>query len=57
MVKIEEIWKRKYIDRIKEQTGLSEQDACGLFEAGMDEHDYTSCPIESADIEISYFGD
>lgn len=52
-----EQWHRKYKNRFMERAGFTEEEAQNVLEAVMGSIDYSECPIEAADSEMSYFGD
>ncbi len=45
------------MDTLKEIGGLTEKEASEAFDAGIGEYNYTDDPEDSANMEMSYWGD
>lgn len=50
-------WHKKYMARMIDRAGLSEEQAKYALDAGMGEYDYSDSPEGAADMEMSYWGD
>ncbi len=51
----QEEWMAKYCLRLIERGGMDKAQALAYFNAGGDDHDYDSDPVEAADDEMSYW--
>ena len=50
-------WKEKYIQELMDRTLLSRKEAINIYEAGINDHDFESNPLDAVLDELSYWGE